>query len=162
MTKLPTWKDLGINIKEILWKNDFNTFEEFKNAYSNAFCAKLGHYLSKNNKHTKYNFSLAYNVIFYYGYINQRREQELLTLLTKNEYKVNSTFMIIDAVIGVDLIATKFNKTYVIQVKSNNNFSNLKHIKAFANSRNYEIILAYKKQNQWIFMNENLENVYLF
>jgi len=56
--------------------------------------------------------------------------------------------MIMDAVIGIDLIATKFNKTYVIQVKSNSNFSNLKYIKAFANSRNYEIILAYKKQNK--------------
>lgn len=162
MKKLPTWKDLGINIKEILWNNDFKTFEEFKNAYSNAFCAKLGHYLTKNNKHTKDNFSLAYNVIFYYGYINQKREQELLTLLTKNKYKVNSTFMIMDAVIGVDLMAEKDNKTYVIQVKSNNNFSNLKYIKTFANSRNYEIVLAYKKQNQWIFMNENLENVHLF
>ena len=86
----------------------------------------------------------------------------MLTLLTKNEYKVNSTFMIMDAVIGIDLIATKNNKTYVIQVKSKNNFSNLKHIKTFAHSRNYEIVLAYKKQNEWIFMNENLENVYLF
>ena len=70
--------------------------------------------------------------------------------------------MIMDAVVGVDLIAKKDNKTYVIQVKSSNNFSNLKHIKTFANSRNYEIVLAYKKQNQWIFMNENLENVHLF
>ena len=70
--------------------------------------------------------------------------------------------MIMDAVIGIDLIATKDNKTYAIQVKSNNNFLNLKHIKTFANSRNYEIVLAYKKQNQWIFMNENLENVHLF
>ena len=162
MRKLPTWKDLGMNIKEILWKNDFKTFEEFKNAYSNDFCAKLGHYLSQHNKHSKDNFSLAYNVIFYYGYINQKREQELLTLLTKNEYKVNSTFMIMDAVIGVDLIAKKDNKTYVIQVKSNNNFSNLKHIKTFANSRKYEIVLAYKQQKQWIFMNEHLENVHLF
>jgi len=56
--------------------------------------------------------------------------------------------MIMDAVIGIDLIAKKDNKTYVIQVKSSNNFSNLKHIKTFANSRNYEIILAYKKQNK--------------
>ena len=53
MTKLPTWKDLGINVKEILWKNDFKTFEEFKNAYSDAFCAKLGHYLSKNKTHQR-------------------------------------------------------------------------------------------------------------
>jgi hypothetical protein len=56
--------------------------------------------------------------------------------------------MITDAIIGVDLIAKKDNKTYVIQVKSNNKFSNLKHIKTFANSRNYEIVLAYKKQNE--------------
>lgn len=65
--------------------------------------------------------------------------------------------MIMYAVIGIDLIAKKDNKTYAIQVKSNSNFSNLKHIKTFAKSGNYQIILAYKKQNEWVFMNENLK-----
>lgn len=153
--KLPNYKELGINIKQILWNNDFKTYEEFKNAYSSMFSSHLGHYLHKNNKHTKENFSCAYNVIFYYGYINQKREKELLNILTINGFSVKPSYLILDAIIGIDLIASKNSKTYVIQVKPNNNFSNIKHIKTYAAKRNYEIIFAYKQQNNWIFFRQN-------
>lgn len=160
--KIPNWKELKINIKEILWNNDFKTFEDFKNAYSGAFCAKLGHYLNKVGQHTKNNFSFIYNVVFYYGYINQKREKDLLNLLAKNDYSVKVSSMLMDAVIGVDLIAAKNNKTYVIQVKPNNKFTNFKHIKTYANNKNYEVVFAYKNQQKWIFIDKNKQNIVLF
>ncbi|MDC8919271.1 hypothetical protein PT306_02660 [Metamycoplasma hyosynoviae] len=159
MLKLPTYKDLGINIKEILWKNDFETFQDFKNAYSAPFCAILGHYLHKNNKHTAENFSLAYNVIFYYGYINQKREKELLNILSEKGFAVKPSFLMLDAIIGIDLIASFNDKTYVIQVKPNNKFNNLKHIKTYATKRNYYVIFAYKKQNKWFFYDKNMKEI---
>ncbi|MDD1378808.1 hypothetical protein PT306_00785 [Metamycoplasma hyosynoviae] len=153
--KLPTYKDLGINIKKILWTNNFNSFEEFKNAYKDLFCIKLGHYLTLNHKHTKENFLAAYNVIFYYGYINYKRENNLLFFLEEKGFTVKPTYLVLDAVIGVDLIATKNNVNYAIQVKPNNKFSNLKQIVKYAKSRGFKVILAYKIASKWVFIDQN-------
>ena len=162
MLKLPTYKDLGINIKKILWENNYQSLEEFKHAYNGVFCAKLGHYLHKMNKHTSDNFLYAYNVIFYYGYINQKREQNLLNLLTDKGFNVKPSFLILDAIVGIDLIASKDNITYVIQVKPNDKFNNIKHIKTYANNHHFKTIFAYKIQKNWYFLNENMLKISIF
>ncbi|QKX37559.1 hypothetical protein HU155_00340 [Metamycoplasma hominis] len=160
--KLPNWKDLGLNIKQILWDHNYKTFEEFKNAHSARFCALLGNYLNKKGIHTKENFLFAYNVIFYYGYINQKREQDLLNILVNNNYLVSPTYMILDAVVGIDLIAVSDKGSYVIQVKPNNNFVNKKHIETYANNHGYIVVFAYKKGSKWNFLDKNLNKCTLF
>ncbi|ADN69405.1 hypothetical protein [Mycoplasmopsis fermentans] len=85
MLKVPTYKDLNINIKKILWTKNYKSFTEFQKAYSGVFCAKLGHYLSKHKANTKTNFLNMYQIIFYQGFINYNREKELLDLLTYKE-----------------------------------------------------------------------------
>ncbi|WP_444704918.1 hypothetical protein ACT1UH_02915 [Mycoplasma sp. 332] len=161
MKNLPTYKDLKINIKDILWKNNFKNFEEFQKAYSAIFCAKLGFFLNSVGKHNKDFFSLCYNIIFYYGFINYKREKELMDILSKNDFNVWPTYMIMDAVIGVDLIASKNNKTYVIQVKPNNIFENAKFIQKFADKRNYLVVFAYKRKEKWFFLNKFKQKIKL-
>lgn len=148
MLKVPTYKDLNINIKKILWTKNYKSFTEFQKAYSGVFCAKLGHYLSKHKANTKTNFLNLYQIIFYQGFINYNREKELLDLLTYKDYIVKVSGILIDAIIGVDLIATRDNITYLIQVKPSNHFINLKHIKAYGNNHNYKIVLAFKQSNK--------------
>lgn len=63
--------------------------KSLKCLFCSVFIA-LEYYLQKNNKNQQYQskFFGAYNVFFYYSYINQKRKKELLNILTINGFSV--------------------------------------------------------------------------
>lgn len=153
MIKLPTYKQLGINVKKLLWELQPETFQAWKSSASSLFCAKLGGYLSSMNANTKENFAQIYQIIFYHGFINFRRELELKKLLEIKGYKVDVSNMLQDSIFGIDLYCYKNNiLLFLIQVKLNNNYvDNLKRIKELSAVRNARPILAFKRANIWVF-----------
>ncbi|WP_412031258.1 ethanolamine utilization protein [Metamycoplasma buccale] len=158
--KLPTWKDLKFNVKNILWNEMPQTFKEFKERHSRAFSKALGTYLTKINQHNKDMFLKIYQIIFYYGFINFRKELELFNFLIKNGYDVQISNLLNDAIYGIDLIAIKNGVEYLIQVKSNFNNYDLKTMPNLVNNCSKIGVLAVKIGNHWLFKNMlNLEQI---
>ncbi|MGY6172324.1 hypothetical protein ACW95P_03205 [Candidatus Mycoplasma pogonae] len=158
--KIPTNNDLNINIKKLLWDNKPKNFEEWKLIAEKSFVIKLKIYLKKTNQLSF--FSNIYQIIFYYGFINFRKELMLKNLLEEKGYIVKVSSIDVDAVWQVDLIAKKDNKTFYIQLKSNLNLSDsdIKRLKTFAINQNAIPILSIKYKNH--FEHKNLLNFQKF
>ncbi len=158
--QLPTFKELHINLKKLLWEHKPKTFEEWKNLASSLFCAKLGAYLKNNSANTKDNFHKIYQIMFYYGFINFRRELELRDLLLKNDYSVEVANMYQDAILGIDLFAYKNNNLFLLQVKAKDSEEyDFKRINEIALTKAATPVLAYKFENQWYFKTTNGDSV---
>lgn len=157
--KLPTFKDLNLNLKEILWKNNFKTFEAFKNAYISRFCARLREFLKENDILTPENFKTCYTIIFYYGYVNYQKEKNLKEFLEQRGFKIQVTTLKYDAIYGIDLIATKNENINLIQVKSKLHNADTKKLKSlYKDNPNINRYIAAKIKNVWNFLNvETLE-----
>ena len=151
--RIPTFKDLNFNVKKILWSEKPKTFSEFKTLHSASFAKALGAYLARTNHHNKEYFSKLYQIIFYYGFINFKRELELMNLLTKYDFEVNSSTLVTDAVLGIDLIANKDNIKYLIQVKTKDTNIDLKLLPKMVNNVSIVGVLAIKTNNKWTFKN---------
>ncbi|MBZ4204453.1 hypothetical protein LAD68_02615 [Mycoplasma sp. 229/8] len=154
MLKLPTFKDLKMNIKALLWKYKPDTFKDFQNKYQRQFCKSLGAYLIRNKLHTSDNFNEIYQIIFYYGFINYKREQELYDFLTSKGFTVKVSNIKNDAIHGIDLIAVKNDIKMYIQVKPNNDLKESKNIIKLSRINGFLPVLCYKNSNKkWIFFN---------
>ncbi|WP_027120346.1 hypothetical protein [Mycoplasmopsis lipofaciens] len=60
--------------------------------------------------HTKDNFSRLYQILFYYGFINFRKEHKFKQYLEAKNFIVYTTDLVKDAVLDIDLIALKDNQ----------------------------------------------------
>lgn len=158
--RIPSFKDLNFNVKKILWSERPKTFHEFKILHSASFAKALGAYLARMNYRNKEHFSKLYQIIFYYGFINFRRELELMNLLIEYNFEVKSPALVADAVFGIDLIANKNNIKYLIQVKTKDTNINLKLLPKMVNNVSVIGVLAVKANNKWIFKNvSNCEQI---
>lgn len=74
--------------------------KSLKCLFCSVFIA-LEYYFQKNNKNQyQSKFSWAYNVIFYYGYINQKRTKIIIKYFTINGFSVNPSYLILDAIVA--------------------------------------------------------------
>ncbi|BAQ54589.1 excisionase [Mycoplasmopsis arginini] len=149
--KMPTWKELQLNIKALLIKNDPKTFEEWKTLFQKEFLFKLKKWMINNN----IDFQLIpkyYNVLFYWSFINHRREEELIKLLTKNSFRASRTKLKTDAILKIDLFLEKDNIKYAVQLKNQiNNLtsSEKRKIIEFCKKQNLIPVLIIKQQNKY-------------
>ncbi|WP_051590873.1 PDDEXK-like family protein [Mycoplasmopsis felifaucium] len=129
--KIPTYLELGVNIKALFKKNNIRTWEEAKTHYSRYFCIKLKSYLTKINKNNTETFKALYRVIFYYGFIAYLQEYKTAEYLESKGWTVYFPSLKNDAINKIDLIAYKNGKRLYIQVKSN--YKQIEELKAVNN-----------------------------
>ncbi|MGY6172661.1 hypothetical protein ACW95P_04925 [Candidatus Mycoplasma pogonae] len=154
--KLPTRSELGIDIKKLLWDNEPKSFSEWKAIAERTFVIKLKIYLKKTNQLSF--FSSIYQIIFYYGFINFRKELMLKKFLESKNYKVYVSSVDFDAIWQVDLIVKKDNQKFYIQLKSNLDLNNsdISKLKSFAIKQNAIPIISIKYGKE--FQHTNLLN----
>ncbi|WP_145960849.1 excisionase [Metamycoplasma alkalescens] len=97
-----------------------------------------------------------YEVLFYWSFVNFKRELQLKNLLELNNFTVKFSNLKLDSIFKVDLIVKKNNIRYFLQLK--NKFENLNQeekqiLMHFSNSRNSIPILVIRKGNKYIFWN---------
>ncbi|AAC33781.1 ExiS [Mycoplasma phage MAV1] len=152
--KLPTWKELKLNIKAALVKLKPTTFQTWKEHCQTQFLKKLKVWMSKNEIDFKL-IAKYYEILFYWSFINFRREEELIKTLTTNGYEVKRSNIKQDGIFKIDLIVFNNSNKYHVQIK--NQISNLKteeelKFKSFSNKINFIPLLAFKNKNQWKFI----------
>lgn len=160
--KLPTFKDLKTSVKSLLLAKDYPTYSEFKNAHSRAFIRKLGAYLTNIGAHSSENFSKMYQILFYHGYINFKKEQELVKLLQQAGFVASQTNLFQDGILGVDIAAKKGTVELLIQVKPNSKLTDPKKLLKLANNRTKFAILAWKVGKTWSFFNLLTSKAWIF
>ncbi|MDD7907987.1 excisionase [Metamycoplasma hyosynoviae] len=153
--KIPTYKKLKINLKYYLINSNPKTFNEWKAKYENLFLKYLKSWMYKENIDFKL-IPKYYEIMFYWGFINYKRETKLINLLLKNKYEVKRSNLKLDAIFKVDLIAIKDKTKYFIQLK--NTKSNLSEDERmtlihYSNLKQAIPILVYVKQKDFIFLN---------
>ncbi len=138
--KLPTWKELKFNIKKTLIELNPKTFNEWKEKYQFQFLFNLKCWLSKSN----IDYLLIpeyYNVLFYWSFINYRREEEIINILKTKGFKVKRSNLKQDAILKIDLFASSIDKNYIIQIKNQvSNFSELEKDKLIEYSKKHNTI----------------------
>ncbi|KUH47175.1 hypothetical protein [Mycoplasmopsis meleagridis] len=152
--KLPTFIELNYNIKKRLWQIQPETYKEWKQKENKLFCTKLMIYLNKLNlsyNEKIANFKAIYKIIFYYGFINFKRERDILNLLLNNGFNARLSNITEDARYGIDIYAIKDNKTYFIQVKPSDYIHEMKHLIKSALRYDALPLLAYTKDNKVYF-----------
>ncbi|WP_406617378.1 excisionase [Mycoplasmopsis adleri] len=145
-----------MNIKDLLYKNNPKSFNEWKSMFSKKFLSHLKTWMNKENISYKL-IPNNYEVLFYWSFINFRREQQLIKLLSDN-FKVIVSDLKLDSIFKVDLIAINIstNLKYYLQLKNQpKNLDNKesKTLIKFANDHNAIPVLVFKKQNKFTFIN---------
>ena len=153
--KLPTFKELKMNIKYLLIKLNPKTFEIWKQKYQMLFLKNLKQWLKINNIDFKY-ISDYYQILFYWSFINYHRELNLIKMLEDKNYNVSRSNIKLDAIFKVDLIAIKDNIKLYIQLKNQkDNLSIDEELKLryISDTQKYIPIFCYKSKNEYKFIN---------
>lgn len=140
----------------ILWQTNPKNFKEWKQNFGTEFVIKLKNYLLKTNQFSAENFKNFYQILFYYSFINFKKEQELKRILEAKGFKIDVSNVLFDSVFLVDLIGNFQDKKYYFQVKQNIKSFNTNDQNKFKNlSINHQCIpvLAVKKQRFWHLIN---------
>lgn len=97
-----------------------------------------------------------YEILFYWSFINFKREQRLIKLLEAKQFKAKRTNLTFDGIFKVDLIATSEEIKYFIQLKNqrqNINDEELLQLKHIAQLQNAIPVLAYMQNKKFKFIN---------
>ena len=97
-----------------------------------------------------------YEILFYWSFINFKKEQKLINLLETKQFKVKRTNLIFDGIFKVDLIATSNKTKYFIQLKNqkqNLNDKELLQLKHIAQLQNAIPMFAYMQNKKFKFLN---------
>lgn len=97
-----------------------------------------------------------YEILFYWSFINFKREQKLIMLLETKQFEVKRTNLIFDGIFKVDLIAASCKTKYFIQLKNqkqNLNDKELLQLKHIAQLKNAIPVLAYMQNKKFKFLN---------
>ncbi|MBN0919688.1 hypothetical protein [[Mycoplasma] gypis] len=152
--KLPTFKDLNFNVKKELWKQNPQTFKEWKERNGKRFSSCLWRFLYKTEQANSKTFIEMYKIIFYFGFYNYKKEKELFEHLKQRGFSVFLPTIKQDAIFGIDIIAVKNGIKYYIQVKPLKQIDNFKETKMLKLAgKGFVLLLAYKEQNWWKFIN---------
>lgn len=127
-------KNLDFNAKNIILKNHIYDYDNFYNQYFEEFTNKLKNALRvENKKITLKEFIEVAKVVFYNGFWNAIKEQQLANYLNKNNFKSWVVFGELDYIFKIDVMAQRNNKNYFIQLKSSGTTLKLETLKSFYN-----------------------------
>ncbi|VEU75593.1 ExiS [Mycoplasmopsis maculosa] len=159
---LPTAKELGIDIKQILKKFKFKTYNEFKSKYSRIFCIKLKLWLTNKNAFNEALFKKIYKIMFYYNFVEYKQIMELSALFNNKSYVIKLPNLSLDKFFGVDLVIKNDLNKFFIQVKTSQfNYANFNKLITLSINQNGTPVIAIKKGDKWSFKNL-LNNEQLF
>lgn len=115
--KLPTYKELGFNIKEVLRIEQPNTFKDLLNKWGETMSFSLNRWCELNNCKDKRD--KIWNIIFYHSFLNFKREQRVKNLLKNYGFlEIEDTNLWEDGIMKIDLKAKNATgKTLFFQIK---------------------------------------------
>lgn len=164
--KLPNYKEINWNIKNILNDEYITNFQYFKQKHNKGYSTRLWAWIYKNYKGVATSelqqiFKEIWTIQFYYGFVNWHQEQRLIEYLEAEGFiDVKRTGLINDTFNKIDVVGYKHNFKFCFQVKPYN-----KGIYKLSYKLNPEIILALHKPDKrgirWRFFNWELKEVYL-
>ncbi|MEA4276174.1 hypothetical protein [Mycoplasma sp. 21DD0573] len=150
--KLPNFGELGIDIKEYLWKNLPSSFSEFDSKFSHTFKTYMIKWM--HTKEIDLDLYPQYkHILMYMTFINFRKELQLANLLNKANFKIKATSSFVDMKYKVDLYGTNPNNELIfIQVKPHDNHNNeydLTNLLEYSKKHSATPYIAFKQNQQW-------------
>lgn len=149
--KLPTHKELGFNIRDVLRIEKPESFKLLLNKWGEAMRFALNRWCEYNN--CVENKERIWHIIYYLSFINYKREERCKRLLISYGFtEVESTNMWEDGILKIDIKAkSKNNQLIYIQVKpryQSKYFNLYGKLKTFCINKNAVPVLAVEFKNE--------------